>query len=146
MMLQVDLDSNFGIVSAPVRAVQFTQGQQAIFALQSPELGPLAVVDSYWAAIDAHEFATAFAYEAPGVNGSEVSFVNSHEMEGITSVSFTGRVSALSATSATVGVVSLTTRDNEYGCRDWSGYYSMVDRSSGWLISRANVKATQVPC
>ena len=63
---------------------------------------PLGPVISYWAAINAHAFARAWAYVVPGTIGSRQGFVNSETATGVESASFTGAVSFSTSASATV--------------------------------------------
>ncbi|MGA2926946.1 MAG: hypothetical protein ABSG43_13295, partial [Solirubrobacteraceae bacterium] len=78
-------------------------------------------------------------YEAPGVGGSKASFVAKEKSYGIKSVSFRGRVTTQNPTSATILVISLITRDHVFGCRTWSGSYTMSHPVRGWLIAVAGI-------
>ena len=102
--------------------------------------GPLAAVDSYWAAVGAHEIPLAYGYVVPGVLGGKSQFVRAEGQEGVESATFHGKVTAQSLTRATIAVVSLVTRDHEFGCRRWSGHYTMRRRGSRWLIATAAIK------
>ena len=83
---------------------------------------PLEPVERYWTAIGAHTFSAAYGYLVPGSNSlSESEFVSSEGRVGIQHVAFHGRVISTASSTATVGVVSLVTHDNEFGCRSWSG-------------------------
>ena len=104
-----------------------------------PQAGPLAVVNSYWAAIGAHAYARAYGYVAPGVLGSKASFVAAEKSYRITSVSFRGRLTTQAPTSAAITVISLITRDHAFGCRTWSGSYTMTHHGRSWLIALADV-------
>jgi hypothetical protein len=100
----------------------------------------LDAVNAYWADIRAHNFAGAYAYLEPGtVELSESEFIASEQRAQIGSVRFHGRATSGSETTATVEVVSLTTRDSQYGCRRWTGSYEMINSASGWQIARANL-------
>jgi hypothetical protein len=99
---------------------------------------PVAAVDSYWADINTGNYAGAWTYLAPGIT-SESSFVANERQTGVESATFTGSLGASSASSATVNVASLRTVDHEYGCRTWSGAYSMTRQSGRWLIARADI-------
>jgi hypothetical protein len=106
---------------------------------------PTDAVDRYWSDINEHEFRGAYQYLATGsVNLNEAQFISSEEHSRIQSATFSGQASADSGSSATVEVVSLTTRDAQYGCRTWSGSYEMTDETGSWLIARANL--TPQPC
>jgi hypothetical protein len=102
--------------------------------------GPLSAVDSYWAAIAAQDFTSAYGYLAPGAIGlTKSQFVGSERGYGVQSVQFRGRVTSVAGSHATVGVISLITHDRHFGCRTWSGSYDMSDRGSRWLIARADL-------
>ena len=108
-------------------------------------IGPLAVLESYWSAIQAHGFAVAYGYLVPGtISQTEPAFVAFEQHEGIENVEFHGTVTAMSPTSATVAVDSLVTNDHQFGCRTWSGSYGLRHGSSGWRIASANI--THKPC
>jgi len=108
-------------------------------------IGPLAVLESYWSAIQAHAFAVAYGYLVPGaIPQSEPAFVALEQHEGIEKVEFHGRVTAMSPTSATVAVDSLVTDDHQFGCRTWTGSYGLSHGTSGWRIANANI--TPKPC
>lgn len=108
-------------------------------------IGPLAVLESYWSAIEAHAFAVAYGYLVPGaIPQTEPEFVAFEQHENIENVEFRGNVTAMSPTSATVAVVSLVTNDHQFGCRTWSGSYAMTHGSGGWRIASANI--TPKPC
>ncbi|MGA2012473.1 MAG: hypothetical protein ABSH51_18365 [Solirubrobacteraceae bacterium] len=144
--------SSVQVVEGIVAVLDLVDGQTIVLhadqrytaARHERPAGPLTVVDSYWFAIDAHDFARAYGYVLPGLIGSEGAFANSEAQEGIESVAFSGRVSRLSGATATVGVTSLVTHDHEFGCRTWSGTYGMVRRAAGWLIASADI--TPAPC
>ncbi len=106
--------------------------------------GPLQALDSYWLAISAHNFASAYGYEMPGLIGPEEGFVAGERQEGVQSAQFVGRVLSQSAGTATIQVISLTTHDRQFGCRTWSGTYSMAFHAGRWLIASAHI--TPSPC
>jgi hypothetical protein len=100
--------------------------------------GPLAAVEGYWEAIDAHDFARAYGYLIASAAGTtQAQFVASERDERVRSASFDGRLLGVHGSSATVGVVSLVTHDEQFSCRTWSGRYTMRRRASRWLIARA---------
>jgi hypothetical protein len=101
---------------------------------------PLTVVDSYWADIRGHNFAGAYAYIVPGsLELSESQFIASERASRILTVQFHGNLASSSESTATVDVVSLITRDAQFGCRSWTGSYDMTSGGSGWQIARANL-------
>jgi hypothetical protein len=107
--------------------------------------GPLQALDSYWAAIGAHDFLAATGYVLSGVLGSPAAFVTSEQHEHVESAQFEGRVSSASGAGATVDVVSLTTHDRQFGCRSWSGSYRMTRREGRWLIAGAAIHPRPCP-
>lgn len=120
---------------------------------RAPTSPALAALNSYWSDIARHEFGAAFGYYAPGAtNLTEANFISSMQRSGVKSVDFTGTVTAstkslilLDRSFATVAVTSLVTRDEEHGCRRWSGSYTMVLEESGlWHIQRAGLNTH--PC
>lgn len=102
--------------------------------------GPLQALDDYWADIGARNFAGAFGHITPGLVGSKVAFISSEHREQVESAQFQGRVTSESGPRATIQVVSLITHDQQFGCRTWSGSYTMTHRRHGWLISRADIR------
>jgi hypothetical protein len=99
---------------------------------------PVQALDSYWSAIQAHHFSAAYGYLASGSSGlSESRFVASEREAKIQSVQFNGEMTSDTGSSATVAVVSLVTHDAKYGCRTWSGSYTMTEAGEGWRIERA---------
>lgn len=106
----------------------------------------MAALHNYWADIERHEFAAAYGYYAPGAtNLTEAEFTSSLERSGVKTVKFDGTVTAstksldlLDRSFATVAVTSLVTDDDEHGCRQWSGSYTMFLEESGlWHIQHA---------
>lgn len=98
----------------------------------------LGTLDKYWSYIRDHGFAQAYSYLAPGAAGlSESQFIASEEHAGIENAQFHGNVAEATADSATVNVQSLITNDAQFGCRTWSGSYSLTRDSGGWRIERA---------
>jgi hypothetical protein len=73
------------------------------------------------------------------VNLTEAQFVAQETQAGIQSVSFNGHVTAQNGGTATVAVDSLMTKDEQFGCRAWSGSYDLVQQSGQWLIERASI-------
>lgn len=105
---------------------------------------PLQALDGYWLAISAHNFAGALRYVVPSVVGSAFRFVSSEHSEGVHSAQFQGRVISQRGSTATVRIVSLTTHNQRYSCRTWTGTYKLSRRGGRWLIQRANI--TPAPC
>ncbi len=107
-----------------------------------PPPGPLAVTNAYWSAVAARQYARAYGYLVPGaIPQSQAQFTAMERSYGIESVAYRGRLSSRSASTASVAVVSLVTRDHRFGCRQWSGSYQLDDRGGNWLIAQANVTA-----
>jgi hypothetical protein len=104
-----------------------------------PTPAALAAINRYWGDVRAHDFAKAYAYLVAGAVESESQFVANERRARITSVQFNGEVTSSSEATATVGIVSLITRDAQYGCRSWTGSYEMTNGGSGWQIARANL-------
>jgi hypothetical protein len=106
---------------------------------------PLQALDSYWADIRAHHFSGAYRYLAPGaIELSESQFVASEREARIESVRFSGEVTSNSGTSATVQVTSMVTHDAQFGCRTWTGSYTMEEPGGGWHIAHADLSPQ--PC
>jgi hypothetical protein len=106
---------------------------------------PLAALTGYWQSIDAHRFGAAYAYLAPGsVSQSKAQFVSQEQHAGIQSATFSGNVTSNTGSAATVTVVSLTTNDTEFGCRNWAGSYQLSDQNGQWLVEQAHI--TPSPC
>jgi hypothetical protein len=100
----------------------------------------LAALSSYWQSIGRHDFAAAYADLAPGaVPQTEAQWVPIEEQTRIQSVRFEGHTVSSSGAEATVDVVSLVTQDTQFGCRDWTGAYQMINQGGRWLISRAEI-------
>lgn len=108
-------------------------------------VNPLDVVQRYWRAISARQFGAAYAYlDSGAVPQSESQFAADEQQAGIQTVTFQGQAPAVSGSTATVQVESLTTDDSQYGCRSWTGSYQLISSAGKWLISRANI--TPSPC
>src|SRR5262249_50725614 len=103
--------------------------------------GPLQALNRYWAAISAHQFASAYGFVAHGTARGRSGFVKSEQREGVSSAQFHGRVTKASATSARIQIVSLVTHDREFGCRSWTGTYTLIHHAGKWMISRADIRA-----
>jgi len=130
--------------------------------IDSPSGGPAAngsasaiirALDNYWEDVERHAYAAAFGFYAPGaLNLTEAQFISEQEHLGLKSVTFDGTVSAATAaldrpnrSYATVAVDRLLTRDAQYGCRRWSGSYTMLLEESGlWHIQHAALEPR--PC
>jgi hypothetical protein len=107
--------------------------------------GPLAPVVGYWHAVASHRYAAAYAQLAPGaVALSAPEFVAYERSTGVLGAQFRGRVTARAGGAATVAVTALVTRDRRYGCRSWSGTYTVEQRAGRWVIQRAAI--TSAPC
>jgi hypothetical protein len=95
-------------------------------------------LNKYWSSVRDHGFATAYGYLAPGAAGkSESEFIASEEEAGIKNAQFHGTVTHESGSAASVSVQSLITEDAQFGCRSWSGTYTLVQESGVWQIQRA---------
>jgi hypothetical protein len=108
-------------------------------------LGPLAVVQRYWRDIASGSFAAAYVFLAAGsVPQNQAQFVSDERAAQIQSVGFRGSLVPSTGSSATVAVDSLTTTDEQSGCRTWTGDY-ILDRSNNrWRITQASI--TPAPC
>jgi hypothetical protein len=102
---------------------------------------PLETLNKYWSDIRDHGFAEAFGYLAPGAAAGKTQsqFVASENEAGIKNVQFHGKVSESTSSSATIAVQSLTTEDAQFGCRRWSGSYTLGNENGGWRIQRAEL-------
>lgn len=129
------------VVHAGKHYVAGNHGRESTAAARGSESGPLAVLESYWAAIRAHDFGRAFRYlTASAAGASEAQFIASERREGVRNARFRGRIDSRTRSTATIDVVSLVTHDRQFGCRTWRGDYQLVDHEGGWLIARANLK------
>jgi hypothetical protein len=110
----------------------------------SSQPGPDQIVSSYWSYIDHRQFSPAWGLLDSNAKAetkqSEQQFVESHESEGVTSASFSGRSSG-EGESARVDVSSLTTEDHVNGCLRWEGYYVMKAEEGRWLIDQAHIES-----
>jgi hypothetical protein len=112
---------------------------------ESPSSGttsgdPLETLNRYWSDVRDHGFATAYSYLAPGAAGqSESQFVSGEQRAHISNTQFHGTVTSNSGSTATVTVDSLITEDAQFGCRSWSGTYTLTQESGEWRISRAAI-------
>jgi hypothetical protein len=105
----------------------------------------LEALDGYWSDIAFHQYAAAYSHlgaASAGLNESQ--FIAAEDKAQIGTVHFDGTPSSTSSSSATIRVVSLTTHDQEFGCRTWSGSYTMSKESGTWLIEKAAL--TPTPC
>jgi hypothetical protein len=106
----------------------------------------LAALDSYWADIAAGKYAAAYEFYAPGAATlSSPQFVASERNAHITTAQFRGSVVANNGATATILVSALKTIDRQYGCRNWTGTYSMVRENARWLITRSNITPHACP-
>jgi len=120
---------------------QTTQTQTAATPTSPDPLGALAAVDNYWSDVQNGNFAGAYAFDGPGVAGqSQSQFVASEQQANIQSVQFQGRLVSSSGNRATVGITTLQTRDEQNGCRNWSGDYELAYTGGSWLIEKANLQ------
>jgi hypothetical protein len=102
------------------------------------EESPLEALDGYWSDIAGHQYAAAYTHLGAASAGlSESQFIADEEKAHIGSVHFDSRPSSTSSSSATIEVVSLITHDKEFGCRTWSGTYTMSRETGTWLIDKA---------
>lgn len=102
--------------------------------------GPVRVLDNYWNDISHGDYSSAYGYLAPGaINLTEAQFVSNEQQAGITNVTFSGQLVSSTGEAATVDIASLQTIDTQYGCRNWTGSYEMVDQHSSWVIERSNI-------
>jgi hypothetical protein len=122
----------------------FINALESIYQESVRVSGPLRALDDYWLAISAHDFAAAYGLVVPGALGSEAGFVAGERGEGVYSAQFEGRVISHAQSTATVRTVLLTTHDRRFGCRTWTGTYTMVVRAGRWLIKRADINPA--PC
>jgi hypothetical protein len=100
----------------------------------------LVTLNRYWSDIRDHGFAAAYGYLAPGAAGkSESQFIASEEEAGVRNAQFHGNVVTSTGSSATVAVESLRTEDSQFGCRHWTGTYTLGRNGGGWLIQRAQL-------
>lgn len=102
---------------------------------------PLETLNRYWSDIRDHAFATAYGYLASGAAAGqpESVFVSGEQRAHISNAQFHGTVTSNSGSTATVGVDSLVTEDAQFGCRSWSGTYTLSHESGEWRISRAAI-------
>jgi hypothetical protein len=136
--------------SAPTTESSSTEQQETSSTVgQAPQASatpaPLQALDGYWTDIRAHDFSGAYRYLAPGAIGlSESQFVASEREARVESVRFSGEVESNSGASVTVEVTSLVTHDAQFGCRTWTGSYTMEEVGGGWRIARAELSPQ--PC
>jgi hypothetical protein len=123
---------------SPANAQQEAESSSTTTQESQSSSSPVGALDSYWADIQAHHFSEAYGYLASGSAGlSEAQFVAGEREAKIESVQFNGSTTSDSGSSATVAVASLVTHDAKYGCRRWSGSYTMTEGGEGWRIERA---------
>jgi hypothetical protein len=103
-------------------------------ASASTSSDPVETLNKYWSSVRDHGFATAYGYLAPGAAGkTESQFIASEEEAAIKNAQFHGAVTESSGSNATVAVESLTTEDSQFGCRHWTGTYTLTHESGGWV-------------
>lgn len=102
---------------------------------------PLETLNKYWSDIRDHGFGEAFGYLAPAAAAGKTKsqFIASETEAGIKNVQFHGKVSEATGSTATLEVESLTTEDAQFGCRRWSGSYTLTNENGGWRIQRAEL-------
>lgn len=123
---------------SPANAQQEADSGSTSVSESQSSSSPVQALNSYWADIQAHHFSEAYGYLASGSAGlSEARFVASEREAKIKKVQFDGEATSDSGSSATVTVASLVTHDAKYGCRTWSGSYTMTEAGEGWRIQRA---------
>jgi hypothetical protein len=99
---------------------------------------PLDTLNNYWSDIRDHGFSNAYNLLAPGaVSEGESQFVANEQKTHIENAKFHGEIASRSGSSATVTVLSLVTHDQEFGCRTWSGSYTMSNEGGSWRIEHA---------
>ncbi len=131
-------DGSSTSVESPADAQQEADSSSTTASESQDSSSPVGVLDSYWADIQAHHFSGAYGFLASGSAGlSETQFVTGEREAKIKSVRFDGEMTSDSGSSATVAVVSLVTHDAKYGCRTWSGSYTMTEAGEGWRIEHA---------
>jgi hypothetical protein len=109
-------------------------------AASATRLSPLEALNHYWADVRDHGFSEAYKYLAPSARTlSESQFVASERKASIENVQFEGTTTSDADGSADIAIVSLVTHDAEFGCRSWSGSYTMVEEGSAWRIARAAI-------
>jgi hypothetical protein len=107
-------------------------------------------VEGYWAAIQSHDFPSAFGYydaRAAADYGPEQQWITSHKQDHIQNVAYSFSVDTTSSDRATVDVDELKTYDASFGCRDWTpGSYDLVYRDGAWQIDRVHLNKHPQPC
>lgn len=99
---------------------------------------PLDTLNNYWSDIRDHGFSDAYNLLAAGaVSESESQFVVNEQKAHIENAQFRGEITSRSGSRATVTVLSLVTHDQEFGCRAWSGSYTMSEEGGSWHIVHA---------
>jgi hypothetical protein len=116
----------------------------------SPTVGPAdieaarQVVMHHWSFINSGDFSAAFALFVPGTQGSESSWVSSHQQEAPISASVSAGTPTFSdSTDANVPLLSLQTSDPTDGCSTWTGSYDVQKVSGQWLISKTDLQKQQ---
>jgi hypothetical protein len=105
--------------------------------------GAVATLESYWADIRDGDYAAAYGLLAPGaISQTESQFVASEQQARISSVQYAGTVTGSSGGSATITVDTLITNDAEFGCRSWTGSYSLAHTSGAWRIEGDDLQPT----
>lgn len=127
--------------TTPVCATTPTEPIQAATTSEQPTAGPVRSVDTYWADIEAGDYADAWTYLVPGMT-SQAAFIQGEQDVTVTDVAFAGTLASVSGNYAHVDVDSLITHDEKYGCRSWRGYYEMVKLDGNWHIDSARITPT----
>jgi hypothetical protein len=112
----------------------------AVVAIAASVAPALVALNGYWADVGAGRYAAAYQLLEPGALGiTSARFVAEERSYHIEHVKFRGYVAASARSTATIDVSVLKTVDATYGCRSWTGSYSMVLRAGHWLIARSNI-------
>jgi hypothetical protein len=101
-------------------------------------VGPATSLEYYWGDIDTGAYAKAWKYLSPAVE-SEAAFVEGENKARPTNVELLGTLTGISGNHATIVIQRLVTHDQQYGCRSWSGRYSMVQAGGHWLVASAQI-------
>jgi hypothetical protein len=105
---------------------------------RTASVSPLDALNTYWSDIRDHSFSAAYHLLASGaVSEGESQFVANEQNTHIHNAQFRGEITSRSSSTATVSVLSLATHDEEFGCRTWSGSYTMSYEGGNWRIEHA---------
>jgi hypothetical protein len=101
-------------------------------------VGPATSLEYYWGDIGTGAYAKAWTYLSATVE-SEAAFVDGEKKARPTNIELLGTLAGISGNHATIVVNRLITHDQQYGCRSWSGHYSMVRAGGHWLVASAQI-------